>query len=212
MDNITIFDYLKIKKKYKYIEDFILKEKDNTLYIADIEYWDNPHFVLDRINNRDIRREIINILIETSYDFKSQFPYSLDKLQKFKLLDSVKNNLKLEYKYYNTIFFNNDIILTKDKFKCLICNISKNILPYVFRFNYDIFINTDRNNKIIVLNNRHKKHYSLNTIYKILDNIEPDIWIQRADNMIKVKQYAQSSISNEQIKNIIIENSLKIEN
>lgn len=209
----TMFDYFKLQKYYN-VERFVLEEKQYNTYNAALQYHENPHWVLDRINSRPIRRSIIKDLISIDYDFKTSFPYDVDILQKYHFLSTVRDNLIKEKKYYEYYIKAGKTFFTVNNLKALLCKTNKKLTPYVFRFDYDLFINYCQGSYYIILNPKYKygqQLYTLNNLYNKLNKIESNVWVTWDTNstVLKTKENLYSKIPVNLIRKFIKNFNLK---
>lgn len=197
----TVLDYLKIKNMND-INDFIISIKNNE--VLPTEYHLNPYFVLDKINNEKTRMLVIERLLDLDYDFKKPFP-----VENFTDIESVGlsiNNLKKEYDYFMFYINKGEIINTKDGLKLLICRANKKLTPFVFRVGFDIFLNKNNKNEVVIsLNPKNKKHYSLLNVYKKLNKLEPGVWsIWDGNLVVKTFKGSSSKLDIDTIKEYLI--------
>lgn len=205
---ITIFDYLKIKNSDN-IKDFIYSIKKHNMNL-DVDYHLNSYYVLDRVHNRELRRNLIKRLMDIGYDFKSPFPY--ESFSDIETLEVIKNNLIKEFDYYMYYIKKGKDFTSKDGLKVIACKTEKELTPFVFRVGYDILINQTKEGRIsIILNPKYKKQVSLYNLYNKLIRAEKDSWtIWDKGMVVKTKEGFNSVINIETLVDYIKEFDLKI--
>lgn len=203
---LTVYDYF--KKRNSTIETFLLAIKNHNTNF-NTSYTFNPYYVLERINNREIRRDIIKRLLELNYDFKSPFPY--DKLKDFDVLERVKSNLEKEFEYFMFYLEKGADIHSKDGLKVIVCKTEKKLTPFVFRVGYDMIINSFEGSISIILDPKYKKQFTLTNLYNKLNKKE-NVWAIWDKNMVvKTKEHMVTNVTSKDISKWVKEFNFKIE-
>lgn len=202
----TVFEYFK-KNNLPNIENFIIDIKNHNVDYENISYVFNPYYVLERVYNRKLRKEIIQKLININYDFKSSFPYK--ELENFPILKTIKENLEKEFNYYMFYIDKGKEFYTKDDLKVIFCKTKNKITPFAFRVGYDIIINYFNRNYYIILNPKYKKQFSLINVYNKLQKNDESWVIWDRNMVVKTRKDFFSITSKEEIIKIIKEFEIK---
>lgn len=202
----TVFEYFK-KNNLPNIENFIIDIKNHNVDYENISYVFNPYYVLERVYNRKLRKEIIQKLININYDFKSSFPYK--ELENFSILKTIKENLEKEFNYYMFYIDKGKEFYTKDDLKVIFCKTKNKITPFAFRVGYDIIINYFNRNYYIILNPKYKKQFSLINVYNKLQKNDESWVIWDRNMVVKTRKDFFSITSKEEIIKIIKEFEIK---
>lgn len=141
-----------------------------------LPYETNPYHVLDRVNNRTTRREIMDKLIGMGYDFNTPFPYHA-LVSDFPFLSIVKENLLKEMNYYQFYISKGKKMTSCNGLNLLYVQSSRNITKNLFKFNFSIILYHDKKgNWVISLHPELKKRYSLENIHRKLIGQEKEKW------------------------------------
>lgn len=192
----TILDFYDIKNKD--LNDFIINIKKHDVSNKDINYENNPYYILERINSNNQRKQVISRLISEKYDFKTDFPYSL--FTDIPALDIIRNNLIKEKEYYSYYISRGKIFITNDRLKCLVCKTEKYLADKIFRFDIDIYVNSYNYQNQIILNPKLKNEYSLENLFIKLDKIDNGKWVIWNNNcVVKTKDKYMSSLDDKDL-------------
>lgn len=206
---LTVFDYFKKNNtKNKNIINFVIGIKTNNELINGVNYIYQPYLVLNRIQNRELRKYIIKVLIENNYDFNSDFPYEL--FENVPTMKIIKENLQKEYDYYNFYILKGSEFVSGDGLKGIEISTNTNLNKFAFYLNYDLVMNSYEKSIFLIINPKLAKEYSFSNLYNKLNKIEKDNWvIWKGETVLKTKKGSKTNIKPSYIKKLILDYTLK---
>lgn len=205
--DFTALEYLKID--IPNVNDFVLSIIKKQ-YNKALPYHLNTYFVLDRIHNRKIRKQVIKHLIELNFDFLAPFPE--DDFKEIIQVTKTIENLKKEYDYFIYYINKGNEFLTTDDLRCISLYCNPKITEFAFRIGYDMVLQITKEKQVIISLNPYlkKQGLSLYNVYNKLNKMEKDTWILWENNLVlKTLKDKATSLSSEELNGYVKNFTLK---